>query len=96
MNDYTKPEILVVNDLTEGIYASSGSSGGGCESIYMSGVYLKGTYNSINDGYKIGYGCDGCPADFGKCAVQEESEKYDGDFRPSWEKNGKLPDEKGW
>ena len=94
MEHYEKPEVLVVDDLAEGVYASSGSSGNSCDSIYMNGVYVTGTFKSIQDGYKAGYGCNGCPVAWGRCAVAEVS--WEGDFRPSWEKAGKLPDEKGY
>lgn len=98
MSSYKKPEIIVVDDLAEGIYASSGSSGGRCESFYMAGIfsYADGS-NSINVGYKAGYGCHGCPAvsgDMTRCIVNEV--EWDSDFRPWWEKQGKTGDEKGY
>ncbi len=93
MKNYVKPEIIVVDSLAEGIYASSGS-GHGCDSLYMNGVYLKGTYHPKKDGYKIGRGCEGCPVAYDdRCNVADAN--YDGDFRPSWEISGKLPDELG-
>jgi hypothetical protein len=96
MNNYNKPEILVVDGLAEGIYASSGSSGASCESLYMNGVFTVGTYSPITDGYKIGRGCEGCHANWGKCAIGDPNLNPDQDFRPSWEKAGKGPDEKGY
>ena len=65
-----------------------------CSSKYMNGVFVVGTYNSIVDGYKVGRGCEGCPANWGRCAVDQCN--YAGDFRPSWEKAGHLPDERGY
>lgn len=94
MSNYKKPVVMVVDDLAEGIYASSGSSGHGCKSLYMNGVFVVGTQSPINDGYKVGKGCEGCPAGGSRCRVHEVN--YDGDFRPSWEVSGKLPDEKGY
>ncbi len=95
MKNYEKPEIIVVDNLAEGIYASSGKTGQTCDSIYMNGIFVLGTKSPITDGYKKGRGCEGCPANWGdKCAVSELN--YDGDFRPSWEVEGKGPDELGY
>jgi hypothetical protein len=94
MKNYVKPEIIVVDNLAEGIYASSGNTGNCCDSIYMNGVFVVGTQSPIVDGYKVGKGCEGCPANHGKCKVDQVN--YDGDFRPSWEVSGKLPDQLGY
>lgn len=105
MESYKRPEIIRMDEMAEGIFAASGSDGTGgggqkCESIYMNGVFTVGNGNSINDGYKIGYGCDGCPAiEKGKgknsyCNIANIT--WEGDFRPWWEKQGKTGDEKGW
>lgn len=94
MKNYVKPEIIVVDGLAEGIYASSGSTGHSCESLYMNGVFVVGTQNPIVDGYKVGKGCEGCHANWGRCAINEVDS--DGEFRPSWEVSNKLPDEKGY
>ena len=65
----------------------------------MNGIAQNPTYNPIRDGYKIGYGCDGCPAWNGtscKFVSSPNEMTWVADFRPSWEKQGKLPDEKGY
>ena len=97
---YDKPVILQPNDLAEGIYTDSGSNSKyHCDSIYMNGIYQKPTYNPIQDGYKIGRGCEGCPAQNGdscRFVSAPEEMNWDGDFRPTWEKNGHKPDEKGY
>ncbi|MFA9466247.1 MAG: hypothetical protein ACERKN_18425 [Velocimicrobium sp.] len=100
MNSYKEPEIIVIDEAAEGIYAASGSTedpdaGKKCASIYMQGVYSPKNGDSIHVGYKLGYGCDGCPAVAnGRCTVNEIT--WDGDFRPWWEKQGKTGDELGW
>ncbi|MDF2485723.1 MAG: hypothetical protein K0R46_1891 [Herbinix sp.] len=95
MKNYVKPEIIVVDHLAEGIYASSGSTGGGCDSFYMNGIFVVGTYSPITDGYKVGRGCEGCPGSNGnKCKANQMSD--DEDCRPTWEKEGKLPEQLGY
>lgn len=68
---YTKPMILVNDDLAEGVYAASGDvaasdSGIKCDSKYMKGVYQAPDYSSwaIGEtrGYRKQFGCLGCPA----------------------------------
>lgn len=97
---YTKPEINIINDYPEDVYMSSGSQKyTKCKSIYLNGTYQKPTYNPIQDGYKVGRGCEGCPASDGSsCRFDSHPEQmnWDGDFRPSWEIQGHLPDEKGY
>lgn len=105
MKQYEKPLIYENEEMSEGVYATNSGNAGDntgtessttkCKSKYMNGVYQVGTYNPHTDGYKVGRGCEGCPASYGsKCAV--ETVNYSGDFRPSWEQNGHLPDEKGY
>lgn len=111
MQNYIKPAAFPSEGMSEGIYMASGevadntsSSGGkeekrGCKSKYMKGVFQKPTYQPIKDGYKIGRGCEGCPAWNGNsCRFETAPEEmnWDGDFRPSWEVAGHLPDEKGY
>ena len=99
---YEKPIIHVNTTISEGIYLSSGSQADTtyhCKSIYMHGVYQQPTYNPIQDGYKLGRGCEGCPASNGascRFISHPEEMNWDGDFRPSWEVQGHLPDEKGY
>jgi hypothetical protein len=95
MKNYVKPEIIVVDNLAEGIYASSGSTGGGCDSKYMNGIFVVGIGSPITNGYKVGRGCEGCPGSEGnKCKADKMNDAED--CRPTWEKDGKLPDQKGY
>lgn len=98
MKEYESPIIIPLFSMSEGIFASSGSVSK-CKSIYMSGVYQQPTYNPMEDGYKKGKGCEGCPASNGSgCRFsdpKEEANKFV-DYRPSWEIQGHLPDEKGY
>lgn len=107
MKGYVKPVATRVEELAEGVYMASGAVADasteenvrGCKSIYMKGVFQKPTYSPITDGYKIGRGCEGCPAWNGSsCRFQSAPEEmnWDGDFRPSWEVAGHKPDEKGY
>ena len=97
---YEPPKIIVLSDVAEGIYASSGiQTTPVCGSIYMKGIYQKPTYNPIEDGYKVGRGCEGCPAWNGQgCRIITHPEElnFNDDFRPSWKINGHKPDEKGY
>lgn len=97
MKKYVSPSVIIT-DSSEGVYLASGAVRG-CKSIYMKGKYQQPTYNPIQDGYKIGRGCEGCPAwDGNSCRFISKPEEmnWDGDFRPSWEIAGKKPDEKGY
>ena len=106
--NYEKPEASLIEKVSEGVYLSSGMQETGgtetgsqtrCKSQYMKGNFQPKRGDSINIGYKDGYGCEGCPAYRGdSCAFDTAPEQmnYDGDFRPSWETWGKLPDEKGY
>ncbi len=101
MAKYEKPVVEVTSELAEGVYANSGAGAGGrkCGSIYMNGVYQQPSNQPINDGYKLGRGCEGCPAqNGGSCRFQSAPQEmnWDGDFRPAWEVQGHLPDEKGY
>ena len=101
MKNYEKPIVILNEELSEGIYTYSGSTAKRCKSIYILGIPQTPTYNSYEDGYKLGRGCEGCPAwNSSKCvcrlAVSPEEMNWDGDFRPTWEVQGHLPDEKGY
>ncbi len=98
---YTKPIITVNEELAEGVYAASGNNKLVCKSIYMLGIPISPSYNPIEDGYKTGRGCEGCPAwDDEECVcrliTKPEEMNWDDDFRPTWEVQGHLPDEKGY
>ena len=71
---YTKPEINIINDYPEDVYMSSGTPKyTKCKSIYLNGTYQKPTYNPIQDGYKVGRGCEGCPASDGSSCISLHS-----------------------
>ncbi|MBQ7956102.1 MAG: hypothetical protein IJ282_10175 [Lachnospiraceae bacterium] len=99
MEKYVRPIVVVNDEVSEGVYAASGARiQYSCDSIYMNGVYHHPTYNPLEDGYKIGRGCEGCPAwtgDSCRFDTAPEQMNWDGDFRPTWEVDGKLPDDKG-
>lgn len=103
MRAYEKPIVVLIDEMAEGIYAASGSTGGGngstenkvCDSIYIKGQFTKSDYSDWQNGTNInGRGCEGCPANWsdGRCHV--ESYAASEDCRPSWEKQGKLPNDK--
>lgn len=103
MLKYEKPIVLANDDLAEGIYlASGGSAGGGqapetasCDSIYMNGIWHGSDFSDWQNGTNInGRGCEGCPANWGDGICHVANYDPSEDCRPSWEKNGKGPDEK--
>ncbi len=94
---YEKPIILLDENIPEGVYASSGSSGAGCQSVYMRGVFQRNTrYENIKDPSNdsdlkhtlIERGCEGCPYNWGRCAVNDPNAQPGQDGRPGWEKAG--------
>ncbi len=73
MEKYTKPVVLTMDELAEGVYAASGApaaeaNGNGgikCDSVYMNGVWQAPDYSYWTEGtrgYKKQFGCLGCPA----------------------------------
>lgn len=112
MKNYEKPMLVRTEQMSEGVYLASGAEinpGAGsesgstaesrCKSKYMKGNYVQPTNNPIEDGYKKGRGCEGCPAWNGSsCRLQSAPDEmnWDGDFRPAWEVQGHFPDEKGY
>lgn len=99
MKLYEKPLIFCNEELNEGIYAASGDvpSANGCQSIYMKGIFhtntrLQNISNPGNDTdlnhQEIERGCEGCPYNWGKCAVNDQNAQAGQDARPSWEKKG--------
>ena len=74
MEKYTKPVVLTMDELAEGVYAASGApaaeaNGNGgikCDSVYMKGVWQAPDYSNwapgATRGYKQQFGCHGCPA----------------------------------
>lgn len=99
MTNYQKPMILKEEELVEGIYMASGDviSGTGCNSIYMRGVYHPNTrgqnvIDPANDPDSahtlLERGCEGCPYNWGWCAVNDDNAFPGQDSRPDWERKG--------
>lgn len=92
MQNYERPRVIMSETMYEGVYLASGKV---CDSIYMGGVWHKSDYSDWQNGTNIdGRGCEGCPAnwDDGVCHAATLDENVD--CRPSWETNGKGPDDK--
>ena len=86
MQKYVKPESLVSEDISEGVFASSGATGGDnaadkenggikCDSKYMNGKWQAPDYsqwaNGETRGYKQQFACLGCPANTGSgCGLE--------------------------
>lgn len=65
-----------------------------CDSIYLQGNYRQPDFSDWANGTNLnGRGCEGCPACWsdGKCHV--EAYIPEEDCRPSWEKEGKGPND---
>jgi hypothetical protein len=87
MTTYEKPIILLNEDMTEGVYTTSGGTTTiSCESRYMGGVYQNGNYQTGST-IKDYFGCSGCAANWGRCAVYDPnfSITNKGDCAPDWE-----------
>lgn len=97
MKHYEKPDILRVDNLNEGVYLASGNPV--CGSKYLMGNWIK-PWGTSNGTIKQVRGCEGCSADDGnkcKIAVGDTSQlNANGDFRPTWERDGKKPDDSPW
>ena len=59
MKEYNKPLIDVVREAAEGVYATSGTGGLVCKSVYMQGVFQEDDVNNVTT-MKAYYGCVGC------------------------------------
>jgi len=109
MKDYIVPEIHVVDETSEGVYAASGEEeewAKKCDSIYMQGVWQAPDYSDWaggTRGYKDQFACLGCPANTDNgCGLQThylesgEASSYDvddGNRMPSWERKGYGPND---
>lgn len=98
MKNYEKPIVLLNNEVAEGVYAASGVSdagdtSGGCDSIYMNGIFSDGTPGGKT--YKDKFGCTGCPAHTGKeCKLDDPTYDPKGKvLKPNWERQGHLGQE---
>ncbi len=94
MMHYEKPDILRVDNLSEGVYLASGQFV--CGSKYLQGNWIKPWQQSSGDIMHV-RGCEGCSADDGakcKISVGDTSQlNANGDFRPTWEIDGKKPED---
>jgi len=99
MGSYEIPMVLANEDVSEGVYAASGAANhqSGCQSIYMKGVFQANTrFTNITDWSNDSdvkhkekeRGCEGCPYNWGHCAVKDANANAGQDARPSWEKKG--------
>lgn len=98
MKSYEKPLVLENEELSEGIYAASGDvTTSGCKSIYMKGVFHRNTrWENVTDWSNDSdlkhkereRGCEGCPYNWGYCAVNNTNAQPGQDARPSWEQKG--------
>ena len=109
MKNYEKPIVLANSELSEGVYAASGTTDDRpkCDSIYMKGVWQEPDYSQWATGeqrsYRKQFGCLGCPAyRYNGCGLQSDyidanySPSYDadnGNRKPSWEKKGYGPND---
>ena len=100
MRSYERPVVILTNDMAEGVYAASGdqinpTTNAGCDSVYMKGVWHKSDYSNWSGGTNIdGRGCEGCPANWSDGQCHAANYQASEDCRPSWEKQGKLPQDK--
>lgn len=104
MNNYKKPIILANNELSEGVYAASGTTDNGrkCDSKYMNGTFKGPNWDNSTANIER-YGCLGCPAyRWNGCGLQSDyidsgkADSYDvdnGNRMPEWEQKGFKPDE---
>lgn len=109
MMNYEKPEVIMTTELSEGVYLASGSVPAGgpnddnqivCQSKYMNGVWQKPTSGSPfgQTPVKEKCGCEGCSADDGDgCKILKGGElNSEGVFMPTWEQEGKKPEDLVW
>ncbi len=109
MNHYEKPVVVKIEEAAEGVYAASGAAGPGqqgeikCQSQYMQGVWHRpNTVTPGRDQEEVinRRGCEGCSADDGDgCKIMKgkaDDLNPDGIFKPTWEQEGKSPEELVW
>ncbi len=94
MERYEKPIVLMNEDISEGIYAASGSGSkeSKCDSKYFKGTWHQMIYTT--NPISSDRGCEGCYGNWndGSCHVQNYERKEKDQFMPSWEKAGLSPD----
>lgn len=84
MQNYEKPEVILMTECSEGVYLASGGQTGedptadGCDSRYMKGAWKKPDYSNSNVQMRAydRKGCEGCAADDGDgCKLQKGEQK---------------------
>ena len=73
MQNYEKPEVILMTECSEGVYLASGGqngedpTAGECDSRYMKGAWKKPDYSNSNVQMRAydRKGCEGCAADDG-------------------------------
>ena len=107
---YVRPEAVVLNGMSESVYLASGGTAGqegaddvtiACQSIYLKGKWRKPNRGMVQQGPALEKcGCEGCSADDGDgCKIAKgktEDLNKNGDFRPTWERNGNGPEDLVW
>ncbi len=106
MQNYEKPEVILMTECSEGVYLASGGqtgedpTAGGCDSRYMKGAWKKPDYSNSNVQMRAydRKGCEGCAADAGDgCKLQKGDAKVAGNvYQPVWEQQGLTPDTMVW
>lgn len=106
MQNYEKPEVILMTECSEGVYLASGGqtgedpTAGGCDSRYMKGAWKKPDYSNSNVQMRAydRKGCEGCAADDGDgCKLQKGDAKVAGNvYQPVWEQQGLTPDPMVW
>ena len=97
MMHYEKPDILRVDNLSEGVYLASGGVAV-CKSQFLKGNWTK-PHRGIYQGPRVEvWGCEGCPGgdDGDYCKLAKGEVHDDKDYRPTWEREGLDPYEITW
>ena len=106
MQNYEKPEVILLTECSEGGYLASGgptgedAPAGGCDSRYMKGAWKKPDYSNSNVQMRAydRKGCEGWAADDGDgCKLQKGDAKVAGNvYQLVWEQQGLTPDTMVW
>ena len=94
---YESPVFIQSDELAEGIFMASGEDVPGsktCNSVYMKGVFKKDDFSNWSSGTLMDVGCLNCPANWGRCAVNDPYLSKPGPYMPLWEKLGHAPTER--
>ena len=95
MQNYEKPEVILMTECSEGVYLASGGqtgedpTAGGCDSRYMKGAWKKPDYSNSNVQMRA-YDRKGCELQKGDAKVAGNV------YQPVWEQQGLTPDTMVW